>query len=363
MLFYLLLAILTFCILYLASRKENKYRSICYFAFFFIIFLVAGLRGDVGQDTYNYQLQYDLMTNFDSFIFQLSRAEPILYIIMYPYKLMFDDLYGFTGFLLLISLLQVVLLSYSTKKMHHRSTFLAIYILVIYLEYHFNVLRASLALLFFLCALRAAGANDKNKSILFSVLAVLSHLSIIVFLPILLTYFKLKKRYYIFLVAFLLVLGAGVNLFFYDLIDNKIRNYNLLDTSSFNFPVIVSVLLCFLWLTLLYDKQKNYKQVLTLAVFSLAFFFYSISTIAYRVYYIGFIVLIYIQFNDKMFSLERGKVRPYLLSVFVLCLWVTYFSVLFMVNEKSMRLKTGDGLAEFSFAPYSFYYDSKYREL
>lgn len=361
MIFYFLLTILLFFILYLASRKSSEYHRLFYFLFFFILFLIAGFRGDVGQDTYNYQLQYDLMSDWNSFLYQISVAEPFLYLIMYYYKLIFDGLFGFTGFLVIISLLQVVLLSYATKEMYHRATFLAFYFMIIYVEYHFNVLRASLAVLFFLCSLRV-GYNNKIKSILFLILAILSHLSILIFSPILLINFKLKYRHYIFIASFLIVLGVGVNLFFNDLISNKIRNYSLLDTSGYSFPVIVSALLCFLWLTLLYDKQKNFKQVFTLLLFSLAFFFSSISQIAYRIYFIAFVILVYIQFYDKMFNLKNFKVRPYVISIFLLCLWLTYFSVSLLITEKNMRIKTGKGLADFSFSPYSLYYDSKYRK-
>ncbi|MGI2072221.1 EpsG family protein [Shewanella baltica] len=361
MIFYFLLTILLFFILYLASRKGDKYHSLFYFLFFFIIFLIAGLRGDVGQDTYSYQLQYDSLTSPEAFLFQLNRAEPILYFIMYPYKLIFDNFFGYTGFLLLISLLQTILLSYATKEMYHRSTFLAIYIVIIYLDYHFNVLRASLALLFFLCSLRVVN-NDSKKSIVFYILALLSHFSALIFLPVLLVSFKLKPRHYIFIVGVFVGVGAGIAISFGDLINNKILGYNLLDRSSFNFPFLVFALLCFLWLTFLYNKEKSFQLIVALSVFSIAFFSSSFSDIAYRLYFISFTVLAYLTLYEKSFNVKDFRSQPHFLSIFLLCLWLGYISIKFVVQERDNRVQTGNGIPDFSFAPYSLYSDSKYRQ-
>lgn len=361
MIFYLSLTIFLFFTLYLASNKGSEYRLIYNFLFFSVIFLVAGLRGDVGQDTYNYQLQYDSMVGLDSLFEQLNKAEPILYLIMYPYKLLFDDFWGFTGFLLLLSLMQTVLLSYATKKMYHRSTFLAIYLVIIYLEYHFNVLRASLALLFFLCSMRAV-TTSRKKSIVFFILALLSHLSALVLFPVLLVSLKLKPRYYIFMGGALVGVGACVTIFFGDYIYSKFLGYNLFDTSSFDFPFLVSILLSFLWLAFFFNKKKSSTQFFSLLIFSVAFFSSSFTAIAYRLYFMTFAVVAYVTLYEKVFNEKEFKSQPYFLSLFVLCLWLGFISIKHLVQERDDRFLTGKGRYEFSFSPYSLYYDSKYRK-
>ena len=357
MIFYLFLTFILFVILYLASRS-SKYHSFYYFVFFTILFLIAGLRGDVGQDTFNYQQHYISLIDFDSFLMILTSKEPVLYILMYPHKIYFDD---YTSFLLLVSLLQVTLLSYATKAMYHRATFLAIYVLVIFLEYHFNLLRASLALLFFLCSLNVVETN-KKKSVLFFCLALFSHLTALIFLPILLLSLKLKMRHFILIISFFVGVGVFVAIFFGALIKYKISAYNLFDTSGFRIPLLVSALLVFSWISFLCNKKNDTKLFLTLLLFTLAFFMSSFSDIAYRMYYMLFTVLIYLTFTNKVFDLNKMKVQVYVLSVFLLSLWFTYSMSTNVAQEKNKRIATGNGLAEFSFSPYSFYYDSQYRK-
>lgn len=357
MIFYFFLTIILFIILYLASREGGGYKNIYYFVFFTVLFLVAGLRGDIGQDTFNYQQHYINLVDFESFLIILSQKEPLLYVIMYPHKSLFDD---YTGFLLCISLLQVSLLCYATKDMYHRSAFLAIYILVIFMEYHFNLLRASLALLFFLCSLRAAETN-KKKSLMFYLLALTSHLTALMFLPILLISLKLKIRHFIFLISFFVGVGVVVFIFFGEIILYKISAYNLLDTSGFKIPLVVILLLVFSWFSFLSNKKISFKLIFTLLVFTCAFFMSAFSDIAYRIYFMAFTVLLYFTFEHKVFDIHKMKVQPYVLSVFLLSLWFTYSMSTNVAQERSKRIATGEGLSDFSFAPYSFYYDSQYR--
>lgn len=358
MIFYLILTITLFLILYLASKANSKYQSIYYFVFFTILFLVAGLRGDVGQDTFNYQQHYINLNDFNDFLMILSSKEPFLYIIMYPHKIYFDD---YTGFLLLVSLLQITLLSYATKGMYHRATFLAIYILVIFLEYHFNLLRASLSLLFFLCSLRVAETN-KKKSILFFCLALFSHLTALIFLPILLLSLKLKVRHFIFIISFFLCTVIVVAIFFSEIILYKISAYGLLDTSSFRLPLVVLALLCFSWFAFLSNKKISFKLIFTLFMFSLAFLMSAFSDVAYRIYFMVFTILLYITFENRVFDIEKVRIQPYVLSVFLLCFWFTYGLGVNVTEEKTERIRTGVGRSDFSFSPYSFYYESEYRK-
>jgi hypothetical protein len=357
MIFYFFITVILFFILYLASSCERKYQNVYYFIFFSVLFLLAGLRGDVGQDTFSYQQHYINLIDFDSFLKILTSREPLLYIVMYPHKLLFDD---YTGFLLCISLLQISLLFYATKNMYHRSTFLAIYILVIFIEYHFNLLRASLALLFFLCSMRAVVTN-KRQSIIFFCLALLSHLSALIFLPVLLISLKLKVRGFVFIIVFFALLGGLGAIFFGDIIASKVLVYGLLNTSNFKIPLIVSALLVFSWITLLSNKIIDIKSFMVLFIFSVAFFMSSLSDIAYRIYYMMFTVLIYFTFENKAFDIKKVRVQPYVLSVFLLSLWFTYSMSSHVAQERDKRLITGKRQAEFAFAPYSFYYDSKYR--
>ncbi|MBH0038958.1 EpsG family protein [Pseudoalteromonas sp. SWN166] len=360
MIFYFFITILLFSILYLASRKKSKYQSICYFLFFAILFLLAGLRGDVGQDTYSYQLQYDSLIDLENLFLQLRNAEPVLYLIMYPYKLIFDDLFGYTGFLLVISFLQILLLSYATKNMYHRSFFLAVYLTIFYLQFHFNILRASFAVLFFLCSLRVM-SKSSHKSIIFYILALCSHLSSLIFLPILLCSLKIKLRYYMFFVILFILVGVGGFVIFGDLVQRKVENYDLLNLSAFEIPLGVVCILLISWFSFFCSENISLEFYLTLLLFSLALFAYSFSDIAYRVYYILLVVLFYFSFERKVFNISSFKFEPHILSVFLLCLWFSFFSVRFIVNEKYLRNLNNDGLPEFSYSPYSLYNSSKYR--
>lgn len=356
MLFYsILFLLLSFCLFIAAYSKS--YSRVSLFIFFIIFFLIAGLRGDVGQDTFNYQVHYDNLSSFQSFIDIIKIKEPFLYIIMYPHKLIFDS---FTGFLLIVSFIQTYLLFYATKNMYHKSIFLSFYLFIFYLENHFNLIRVSFAVLFFLCCLSVIKINKKKAYLLF-ILALMSHLTALIFLPILLVHERLSFKKLLTSALVFILVTALVFLFFGGLIIDKLNAYHILELSEFRLPraFLVIILSSFL---LLLKKKPPRLFVLVFLLFSFSYFWSSASDIAYRIFFMYFSILIFLTFKEKSFDFKGFRITTYAASIMVLSCWLT-ISIWYGISlEKSTRLETGLGKAEFSLLPYSFYWDSKYRE-
>jgi hypothetical protein len=341
----------------LASHGKIRCRGIYYFFFFFTIFLLAGLRGDVGQDTLSYQVHYDSLVSFESFLIILSNKEPFLYFIMYPHKQIFDS---YTGFLILVSGLQVGLLYHATKKMYHRATFLALYVLIFFFEYHLNLLRASFAVLFFLCAL-SVFERRKFSFIIFIVLALMSHISVTILFPIFVFFDKLNPLRIFFGVSSLLFFSLLIFYFFGDIFVYKVVAYELFVFDGFRFPKIVALLLIFSWILLFLNKNKEAPFIICFIIFSVALFFSSVSEFAYRLYMIAFMPLLFLTLKHKTFNIKALSCQPFVLAVFGLSLWLggnVWYST---AVEKNKRIESGQGSVDFTFIPYSFYFDSEYR--
>lgn len=351
--FYLILTAL----LVASGSLHYNVRRCSYFFFFLAIFLVAGLRGDVGQDTFNYQTHYDSLSSLVSFFSMISRKEPFLYLLMYPHKILFDS---FTGFLLIVSLFQVFLLAYATRNLAHRSLFLFVYLFVAYIEYHFNILRASFALLFFLCAISEARVNSK-RAIAFLLLSLISHISIIFVFPVFLLRFKLSFSYIVFGVFFVTVFLVFFFYVFGDIFWYKVSAYGLFETGGLRVPKLLSFLVLCLWASLFLSKGVSSSLILSAFLFSVAFLYSTVSDIAYRIYIISFVVMVYLALEERVCSINRARIRPHFVAMLVLGLWLGGNIVYRVSVEKDMRLESGEGRAEFSFSPYSLYYDSKYR--
>lgn len=355
MLFYSILFFLLVSLLIL-SYLNKRFSIVFDILFYLILLLVAGLRGDVGQDTYNYQFHYYSLNDFSSFIDIIKQKEPFLYFFMYPHKLIFSS---YTGFLFFVSFLQVFLLSYAVKDMYHKRLFLLCYILIVFAENHFNIIRVSFAVLFFLCSLSVVNF-DKRKAYLFFIFSLMSHLSALVFIPILLGYEKFDSQKVLksFIACLFVFLCVWVG--FGELIISKLDAYNILQISQFRLPrAIFIVLLC---LSFLYIKGAPPKIILlAFLLFTLSYTWSSVSDIAYRIFFMYFVVLLYLVFMEKSLDFKKGYIRPYVISALILSLWLTTSIWSDAISEKENGTVKKGRKDDFTLFPYSFYWDSNYR--
>src|SRR5690625_1486465 len=223
MTFYLTLFLILISLLALAGKKDKKQKYYL-FAFFSILALTSGLRGDVGQDTLSYQKIFD---NSDSIPQLFSGMEPVLPLIAFLTRRTLDS---YTAFLLIVSIIQFSLLAYATRNIEHRLLFFVFYLPAHFFQQHLNVLRAGLAVCFFLAALSNTEGKHYNlkNTILFYTLAIFSHLSILITLPIIFLRLNLKsknigKKLGLFIVFVIIAFYFNI-----EYINQKIESYNIL---------------------------------------------------------------------------------------------------------------------------------------
>lgn len=354
--FYLIaLAILTlllFCSSYYKGRVN--YFSLL---FFILITLIAGLRGDVGQDTASYYTHYERLVDFDSFTAMITSKEPLLYLIMYPHKLLFNS---YTSFLLLISALQSYLLYYATKSLHHRSFFLFFYLIIFFLEYHFNITRVSLAALFFLCSISVINHN-KKKATVFIIASILSHLSILAVTPILMKELKLSAKMILRLSIVLLIIITPIFYLSFDIILFKIEAYDMLNFSTFYAPRLIIIILSILWISYFLSRNISAQIKFSLILVTIFYLYSGVSDIAYRLYTLTSLIFLYYICRNRMFELTTARVHIFLVGCLFLLLFLSYSSVYSAIIESDRISTSGSGNPQFTFIPYELFYDSQHR--
>lgn len=213
MIFYvvLLFSALGLSALSLRFTAENQL-AICKFVVL-IFGGVAAIRGYVGTDTYSYHLHFQMLTEAKSIFAMLLITEPIFIVLA---KLV--SIVGGSSFLYVfgISVLQILLLLYVVGRVAKPGLFLLLYVSTFYVDFHFNILRASTALLFVLAAL----VNLRRGLIYyfpFLVAAVFSHFTAVFVLFYVLGYRLYLTRRYYFLLFFILISVFFVYFALYDI--------------------------------------------------------------------------------------------------------------------------------------------------
>lgn len=145
MMFYLLLllsgVVVTFVSQYAGSKRAGT--SLC-LAVVVVLGAVASLRGYVGTDTYTYHLQYEAIDSQDDAATKFLIAEPAFVVLA--------GLVGMAGgnsfvYVAAIGVLQTLLLIFILKRIGRPALFLMFYVATFYLNFHFNIIRASTAAL------------------------------------------------------------------------------------------------------------------------------------------------------------------------------------------------------------------------
>lgn len=361
MIFYLILFLVLIPILALADKK-NKNQKYYLFAFFSILALTSGLRGDVGQDTLSYQKIFD---NSDSIPQLFSGMEPVLPLIAFLTRRTLDS---YTAFLLIVSIIQFSLLAYATRNIEHRLLFFVFYLPAHFFQQHLNVLRAGLAVCFFLAALSNTEEkhyNLKNATILYA-LAIFSHLSILITIPIIITRLKTKnisKKLAIF--AILIVISVCLNI---DYIAHKIETYNIFSTYSITSSKtnLALALIIFIYLIIM----KNNRALITSSILLLLSLLASDSIEhSYRIINIFEISTLYLFCETKIQSINHSeKTKPLptipIISLFSLTLLfsvIAYKEINYVINERSIREVRKTGNLNFTYIPYNLYFESEYR--
>lgn len=260
------------------NKTLSTYIDFCIFT---ILIIFPGLRGDVGSDTHNYRVSYELFA--DGFFL---RYEPLFAAFsLLHYKLIGNsDVYIFT-----ISTIQGLILYAVSKRLPHSEIFLLVYILTFYVELHFNTIRVGLGFLLFLYAILISG---KYKSQLLLIMSLLTHFSLLIFLPL---YLFVKRKQ----LSKSKVVFVGISLGFvsfysgiYESIVSRFHYYSILSNVNILDISRVGLLVSFLYfLSFMLDRKVKLDYFVVTMFFSLIFLISSMIDIAYRIYNLSFLLM------------------------------------------------------------------------
>jgi hypothetical protein len=125
-------------------------------------------------------------------------------------------------YLLMYSALQAILLIILFKKNRNPALFLIVYIILFYLNFHFNILRAGTATLFLLLALQA---GNFSRALTLFLVGLLFHISIVVAFPLLLVDRRFSFRQFILAFGFFTTISLAISYLLLDYVIIKIIGY------------------------------------------------------------------------------------------------------------------------------------------
>lgn len=150
-------------------------------ALILVLTTFAGLRGYVGTDTGAYHTMFERYATEDT-LEVLGLVEPVFALLIKTVSLASSS--GF-AFIVAIAIVQAALLLAIIYRHPSPALFMAVYTSAFFLNFHFNILRASVAALLLLLAIDYLRASQTARFFLAGVLSVLSHFSsVLFFLPL-----------------------------------------------------------------------------------------------------------------------------------------------------------------------------------
>ncbi|SHK36761.1 EpsG family protein [Marinobacter antarcticus] len=360
MVFYLSLQFLFAGLIFMAANLK-KHSNFFIYIIFFIVFVIPGFRGDTGIDTYSYQYYFnEVFDGWRSWI-HIFQKEPVFYFIAY----MVSNVFGsFTFFLVIVSFIQTFLLSKVFASLSRKYIFLFFYLLIYFFDYHFNILRASLALLFFLYSLSLLDRGKVTSAHVVFLLSILSHFSALVFIPIFIISLRLSVLKKIAVYLCLGVFFAYFYLLFSDYLINKMLIYGLLSFSGFDLSIVAiffSVSIVFsLFLVESIRVDIFFTTFYFIAIFCSVMFFEYAS----RLYLMVFAVLIYKLCQHDSSGVSRKSGFMYLASILGLSFWFYISSTMSIYGERE-RVRYNESVSSearnYTLIPYTLFYESKTR--
>mgnify|MGYP006103416957 CR=1 FL=1 len=330
--FYSFFFLLSSVFFFIDDFKKGKYKN--YFILFLSILLiiVASGRWMVGGDWTSYY-ELSLINGIEKLSW--SPIYVLINFIAYYLKI------GIFGVNLALSSLLFFSFIYMSKKLKINALFLMpLFLATIYFQLLLGYSRQSLALSFLFLFFGVYVNNKLRKSIFFFVLAVLSHLSSIVFLPMLLclltkSNIKIYKLKYPVLVAFfLLAVFIYFNFTYYkisfDIFVEKDRTYVSNGVFFRMIPNFLILIIFFNYRNEIIEKYPNLKFFFYYSIFIIIFFLFNITilfkytTIIDRlnIYNVIFHMIV---LNFLLDKLKKNNIN--LVNFFSISLHVFYFMI------------------------------------
>src|SRR5690554_6479271 len=337
----------TISLLVLHRLSSGVLSRLFIFIFFIAIWLYAGLRGDVGQDTLSYVNMYGEYGGIP-LEYWFLKMEPVFVSLVWLHKKIFVNV---SLFFFLYSGIQALLLYLIYQRLHHKVFFLISYTLIFYFEFHLNILRGGMAFLLFLTSLTE---ENKRKSVLILTSSILFHVSVVVFIPL---YFFVK-RFNLRFSIFLTLIVFSFSLLVLSFIGDKFEVYLKGVDFSYEFSTISVVLFVFFVFSSFLSFRLKVDYFSASSYLLLSVFLVPYVDIVYRVLYPSLLILLYFCTKSELFSLKRKRFSFRLPFVLVSVFWFSFSAIFFQFNEGQNRLDTGKGNPEFSYLPYSTFIEA-----
>ncbi|WP_029653225.1 EpsG family protein [Marinobacter daepoensis] len=348
--YYLFFGSVSLCLL--LSKSEKKELSALFLSLsFFLIFLFSGLRGSVGIDSQSYLNMYSLIDSPGALANYLLRMEPGFVFVTYIHKLVLDSA---PLYFLFLSFVQTVLFYVVYLKSGKSLLLVLFYVITVYVEMQFNVLRIGIALQFL--AISVLETGYKKKSIFF-VLSSVFHLSTLAFFPFVIVSSNLPKvRKIVYSLVFFVILFF-VFIYFGDYIYRKFDAYF---SESESFRLSVSSLLFSILILFSFSFKREFDKLYFFVILFMVFilFFRVYFPIFYRLYDIS--LFLYLVLGVSYFGRLKFPFRSLSFWFFILFLLIN--SVLFISSIPDQHEKYSDSRVNLDFllTPYSFFWEDSY---
>jgi hypothetical protein len=348
MIFYISFFSLIYCYLFLTRKFWIKNDLTLLKVPIAISVLFAGLRGNIGTDTFAYKTFFNTLWNTDDLIGQG------LVFAFEPGFILFSKIVNLISnndqfFIFIISVVYGILFYKLIKKIEEKDLFFLYYLSSYYIMFNLNLLRFSIAIL--LLGLAFVSESNRKKTLYFC-LGLSFHYSIIFSI-----FFFIKKKH-IFKYLVVLILFVLLSLRFIQL---KINNYliDLLIMKSFKLELTIFLEVAFLFFVIRWNSIKLTKNNLLFCIvlyFILRWFGYLNEVIPRVSFVFGFVIYLSI-FRNKLTN--ASKVLVTLMIVFF-----SYRSLSFVYNSDSAMDKLlidTDGMnslhAQTKWIPYKFFWE------
>jgi len=315
------------------------------------VWLFAGLRGSVGQDTPNYTAHFNGLVSWSDRMDYFSSIEPFFALLMISFSLIFDSV---SPFFMFISFVQALLVFNISGRLYHGGAFFLAYILIFYVSMHFNVLRAGLAALLFVQAILYSGSR---KGIFYLALSMMTHVSVFALLPFYIYRSKLGLKGWFSLVFVCVFFGAFFWSFMGEYLSHKVQVY--LMSVDFELNVSISMLALIVsgfFVYMVFDLRFSKEAIMAYLMMSIWMVLTTSFPVFHRFYQITFLLFLFFVFEKRFFGFENVSIRPF--AAYSLML-VMYFSLMIWVGMlgEAQRIKSsGIGSLDYTFLPYEMFF-------
>lgn len=196
MFYYTLFLLIVLCLLILSNKIKNDF-------FFYILVIItvlfSGLRYDAGNDFFSY---YSMITN----VVDINRLELIPRLLI-EIAIAFEQPFLF---FLLSSTCYIFSIAYFCKKnsQNKELSFLLFILLPLSFLTSFGYIRQYMSIGFYLVALSLFLNKKKKKSFIFMLLAILSHTSSIIFIPLIILHKIISRKKINILITISLIIAS-----------------------------------------------------------------------------------------------------------------------------------------------------------